>query len=173
MYKAVDELAADKDVMNKFGFSYLTVTDKPINQRIFLSLSGGSEPPPSVLVADYKKGKVYQYSEDKDSQVVNRENLKKWLQQVSLGNGVATNEVPVGVWEPAHEGFDYLDLIEKDKQKKKQEHDRLNILPKATEAGEEDEMAGEEVKMVDPEPIAEPETKTDTGKQAPAEHTEL
>ena len=30
-------------------------TDMPMNQRIFLSLSGGSQPPPAILVADYKK----------------------------------------------------------------------------------------------------------------------
>ena len=40
-----------------------------------------------------------------------------------------TREVPVGEWKPTHPGFDYLALIEKDKQKQKQEHDRLNIIP--------------------------------------------
>ena len=48
---------------------------------------------------------------------------------VHVGNAEVTREVPVGEWKPTHPGFDYLALIEKDKQKQKQEHDRLNIIP--------------------------------------------
>ena len=45
------------------------------------------------------------------------------------GNIKASRSLPEGEWKGAHPGYDYLDLIEKDKVKKKREHDRLNITP--------------------------------------------
>ncbi|XP_067938657.1 thioredoxin domain-containing protein 16-like isoform X2 [Watersipora subatra] len=123
-FASVQLLSEDKSLKIKFGFGYLPLNNNPLNQRVLRTLTGGDRST-SLLVCDYSKGKLYEY---KSSLVP--EDVKAWLKQISAGQLEPSRDLAEGEWKAVHPGYDYLDLIEQEKKKKKAEHDRLNILPK-------------------------------------------
>lgn len=78
---------------------------------------------------------------------------------LSAGNVAASKDLPVGEWKPRHPGYDFLDLIEKDKLRDKNEHDRLNIKPRGGEGAFLEDLDldhEEEVPLTDSAPRSEP-----------------
>ncbi|KAK3726894.1 hypothetical protein QZH41_016693, partial [Actinostola sp. cb2023] len=116
----IETMAEDKSLRDSIFLTWISLTSSDVNEVILQSYTGKKDTPALVIV-DHKKGLIFQFKNK-----VSLQQVSDWVKRCLSGEEKPSNKLKDGKWEPLLEGYNYLELMDKQEQeeaKKKAERE--------------------------------------------------
>lgn len=131
-------------------------SNKDVNAEILKTYTGSTNALPALVLVDHEKGTFYHYKGE-----VTKPAVLNWVENIVFGGQEhLSGSLPDREWKPLLEGYDFLEMIDEEEEKKERKRIKKQQFDKAIA---KDDQEGEEVHS---EPT-EPEDKKTNFREKP------